>query len=808
MERPQRTASPARLHEIESTMTASNRNHGIDEARRHMRVGGHDLAEQICRDLLAHGVDEANAWHLLGLCEVQRGRHVEALVDFDRALDREPANPGFLLNRGVSLQALGQSAAAEEAFRAALSINPIFPEALNNLANVLHKSGQAAAAIDAWRTALELRPNFSDASRNLATVLVAHGRAEEALDALTAATKLQPNDSVLAMARGDALVACRQYAEATEIYRTLLQSGAALGGIRTRLAHALRLDGKIEAALAEALLDLQLKLDNPDAHIQASAALGSLGRIAEAEAHVRQALYLRPDDPEACHNLALLLAGRRRTAEAIELFRTALRGNPDIKEATNALARAFSSQGSLDDAENLLRSAIRQTPLQPTFHAVLGEVLSNQGRLRESQAAFRESLRLDPAQPDVESSLLFTRLLDPDASPCELKSEHRAWASRHAQAAPLPSVEFDRDEERILRVGYVSPDLCGHVVAKFFLPVLTHHDRRRVHAICYADISSPDDVTRLLNRRAADWRLIRGCSDAVVANLIRTDHIDILVDLAGHTGTRLSVFGLRPAPLQVSWLGYPATTGVAAIPFMLCDRWTFPDNQDIAVEGIERLPTTFCCYEPSADAPPVSAPPYDELRRLTFGATHKLAKLNDAVLDTWCAVLRNVPDSRLLVYRDGLQGRAAEYLKRRLFERGLSADRLELRHRIRGGHLAIYSKIDILLDAWPWSGHATACEALWQGVPVLTLRGPRHVGRMVASTLEQVGLTDFIVDTRDEFIAKARSLASEPARLAILRRDLREMMRRSPLCDARRFTGEFEETLRSLWRRCVRGEFQ
>jgi protein O-GlcNAc transferase len=788
-------------------MRAIDRHDGIAEARSHMRVGSHDLAEQICRALLKRGVDEADAWHLLGLCEVQRGRHVDALVDFDRALDLQPANAGFLLNRGVSLQALGQSTAAEEAFRAALSINPKFPEAFNNLANVLHKTGQAAAAVDAWRKALELRPNFADASRNLATVLSSQGRADESLDVLTAATSLQPNDAALAMARGDALIDCRQYAEAAECYRALLHAGAVLGGLRTRLAHALRLDGKLEEALTEALLDLQLKLDNPDAHIQASAALGSLGRVAEAEAHVRQALYLRPADPAGCHNLALLLAGRRQTAEAIELFRTALRGNPHIKEATSALARAFSVQGLPDDAENLLRSAISHMPLEPTFHAVLGEILANQGRLPESQAAFRESLRLDPAQAEVESSLLFTRLFDANASPSELQAEHRAWATRHAPAEALAPLEYDHDEERLLRVGYVSPDLCGHVVAKFFAPVLTHHDRGRIHAICYADISTPDEVTRLLNRRAADWRLIRGRSDAEVANLIRADRIDILVDLAGHTGTRLGVFGLRAAPLQVSWLGYPATTGLAAIPFMLGDWWTMPGDYDNRnVEEIVRLPTSFCCYEPSADAPPVGSLPYEERHRLTFGSTHKLGKLNDAVLDTWCAVLKSVPESQLLVYRDSLMGRAAEHLKRRLLDRAVPHDRLELRHRIRGGHLAIYAKIDLLLDTWPWSGHATACEALWQGVPVLTLRGRTHVSRMVASTLEQVGLPEYIADSSEEFVAKAIALAAQPAKLAAVRRTLRETMRRSPLCDARRFTGELEDTLRHLWRTLQRGE--
>lgn len=775
---------------------------GLDEARRLLRTGAADAAAQICRQVIELNLDIANAWHLLGLCEAQRGRHEQALLHFDRALAIEAGHAGFLLNRGVSQQALGRYAAAAETFRAALTFNPRFPEAFNNLANVLQQTGQSAAAIDAWRQALQLRPQFSDASQNLATVLLAHGRAGEALAITAAAVQGQPNDPSITMTHGDTLVACGRHAEAAAIYRALLQAGVALPGLRTRLAHALRLSGRAEDALAEALLDMQWKHDNPDAHIQASAALGSLGRSAEAEAHIRQALYLRPEDPEACHNLAVLLNGRRQSVEATDLFRRALRGNPNLKEATTALARALSAQGLLDEAEDHLREALRRSPREPTFFAVLGEVLTSQGRVSEGQAAFRESLRLDPAQPAVESSLLFTRLFEPHLSPSELLAAHRDWAQHHAQVTPLPPCDDNRIPDRVLRVGYVSPDLCGHVVAKFFSPVLMHHDRQRIHAICYADIQSPDDVTRRLSRGAAQWRLIRGRDDDAVANLIRADRIDILVDLAGHTGTRLGVFARRPAPVQITWLGYPATTGLPAIQFMLADAWTIPQGQEpVTAEEVLRLPASFCCYSPSADAPPVSMAPSVFLGKITFSSTHKLAKLNDDVLDTWCAALRAAPQSRLLIYRDCLRGRAAADLKRRLLERDLSPERFEFQHATQGSHLAIYAQIDVLLDTWPWSGHATACEALWQGVPTLTLPGPSHASRMVASALRQVGLTDFIASSTDEFIGMAARLAADPAILAERRQNLREQTRRSPLCDARRFTAELEDTYRALWRR-------
>jgi predicted O-linked N-acetylglucosamine transferase (SPINDLY family) len=274
------------------------------------------------------------------------------------------------------------------------------------------------------------------------------------------------------------------------------------------------------------------------------------------------------------------------------------------------------------------------------------------------------------------------------------------------------------------------------------------------------------------------------------------------VDLAGHTGNRLGVFARRPAPVQLSWLGYPATTGLEAMQYRLTDAVADPPG-DVGgdVEELVRLPGCFCAFLPSADAPPVAAP-CRERGSVTFGSTHKLAKLNDAVLDVWCQVVQSVPGSRLLVYRDTLRGRAAARLRERLAARGLGTDRVELRWEAAGGnHLGVYAEIDILLDAWPWGGHATACEALWQGVPVLTLRGERHAGRMVASVLQCVGLGDLVADTPEEFVAKATGLASDTGRLAALREGVRERVRRSALCDEAGFTRGLEAAYRDLWRR-------
>jgi protein O-GlcNAc transferase len=289
-----------------------------------------------------------------------------------------------------------------------------------------------------------------------------------------------------------------------------------------------------------------------------------------------------------------------------------------------------------------------------------------------------------------------------------------------------------------------------------------------------------------------------------VAEQVRSDGIDILVDLAGHSANhRLGVFTHKPAPVQISYLGYPITTGLTTIDYRLTDGIADPPGEPVRhTEELVRLPGCFCCWSPPRDAPHVTPPPLRRRGRITFGSLHHLAKLNGKAIDLWCAVLRAVPAARLLVFRHTLKGETTERLRRAFRLRSIDESRIELRHAAgTGGFLGVYADVDVLLDAFPWCGHATTCEALWMGVPVLTLRGPRHAGRMSASILTCVGLTDLIAETPEEYRQKAVWLASDGERLADLRGSLRERMLRSPLCDGATFTRGLEAVYRGLWRR-------
>lgn len=774
--------------------------------RNRHRAGDLSGAEGFYRSALEQTPDHPDAWHLLGVIAIERGLHAVALERIERALRQRSDDPAFLLNRGIALQGLGRTLEAIEAFRKALLLRPDFPEALNNLATVLHTVGQVTEALEHWRRAISLRPDYADAHRNLAAIHMQQNESATAIAHARKAAELQPRSVVNLSVLGDALALGERHTEAAVAYRAAVALQPANASLRCRLAHVLRLVARPEDALAEAQEALRLQPDDPDTYNEAAAALGALGRSGEAEAYVRHALLLRPNDPEASCNLAVLLSARRRFAEAADLLRQALRARPDLIQASLALSRALMRQGLLDEAEEGLRQAMARQPTHAPTHAALGEVLAGQGLLHQAQAAFRVALQHDPSLAPTHSALLIARCSDPDVTPVQLLTESRQWEQQHAKASrPGPRPDHDRDTDRPLRVGYVSPDLLGHVLVKFFAPVLAHHCRGQIETICYADVLTPDAITDQLRRLALQWRSTRGLSDDELVHQVYQDRIDILVDLAGHTGNRLDVFVRQPAPLQLTWLGYPATTGLSAVHYRITDSVADPPGEEPgSSEELIRLPGCFCCFVPSADAPPVAPAPCLSRGYVTFGSTHKLLKLNDRVLDAWADVLHAVPSSRLLVYRDSLRGRAADLLRERLACRGLTEDRFELRYEMPDlGHLAIYADVDVLFDVWPWSGHATACEALWQGVPVLTLRGDRHAGRMVASVLTAVGLRDLIADTPAQYVALATRLAADIHALAALRAGLREKVRTSPLCDAVGFTLGLEAAYRQMWRQYV-----
>jgi predicted O-linked N-acetylglucosamine transferase (SPINDLY family) len=775
------------------------------------RAGDLDGAETLYRQALLVNPNHAVAWQMLGVVQTHRGRPEQALELIGRAITLAPHEGPFYLNLGVAHQALGRMAEAEACFRQAVQRAPRLAQAHNNLANALYARGATAEARTHWEVALGLDPGYAEAHYNLASALSDAGETESAIDHLQLSLRSRPDFAPGYIRLGTALLRVVRPPEAAEAFRQALRLRPDDIQALCGLAHSLRRLDDPTGAESCLLQAVHLAPGSFDAHNMLGELLAGLGRLDEALEHFRKAVKAAPTDADGHYNLGEALQRRRQLAPAEFHLREALRLRPDFLDAYRSLAHVVVQQGRIDDALELCEEAIRRAPESAALQTAWGDVLAQAGRVSESAEAFREAVRLDPKAELAHGCLLNTLQFHPDLTPAELLAEHRIWAEAHLNARPSgPAPGHDRDPGRRLRVGYLSPDFRQHVLHHFLEPVLAHHDPREVEVFAYADVVAPDAVTARLRGLVRHWRSLCGLPDEAVARQVLADRIDLLVDLGGHTGTRLGVFARRPAPVQLTWLGYPGTTGLEAIRYRLTDAVADPPGEPVChTEELVRLPDGFCCYDPPCEAPEVGPLPAAGAGFVTFGGLHKLAKYNGRVFDLWCAVLRALPSARLLLFRDGLRGPTADRLREEFVRRGIPADRVRLEHLVdHPSFLAVYRQIDVSLDTLPWSGHATACEALWMGVPTLTLLGDRHAGRMVASVLTGVGLPEFVTPTPAEFVARAVSLAGDLDWLAGLRAGLRDRVRSSPLGDAATFTRRLEVAYRQLWRRwACPGEF-
>lgn len=748
------------------------------EARNHLgivtaQMGRLDEAVYVFHQVLRLRPDHVEAHRNLGLVLERQGRLDEAAACYRRALEHKPDLIDLHRRLGSLYRRQGRWDEAAAALEEALRWQPELPETQNDLGLIYELGGKLDRALAAYREAIRLRPGFASAYSNMSVALERLGRLDEAVRSAEEAVRLEPGFAGGHNNLGVLLEKLERWEESAAAYRETL---------------------RLEPRFVEAMYNL-------------GSALSRLGRYDEADALCRQAIALKPDSAEAHHNLAFSLAERGRLEEAVALYRHSLELKPGFVDPLVNLGSVLAKLGRLDEAGECCRQALGLQPERAEAHCNLGYVLVEQGKIAEAMAAYREAIRLQPDSPSMLSSYLFGLNYDPEASAGQLLDVHRSWSEAQGPFPQLgPRAGHDRRRDRRLRVGYVSPDLRAHPVACFLQPILAHHDPAQVKAICYAEVAAPDAVTDALRALAHGWRSTCGLTDAQAAELVQSDGIDILVDLAGHTAHhRLGVFARRPAPVQATYLGYPNTTGLPAIDYILTDAIVDPpDLPPWSTEEPFRLEAGFCCYAPPESAPDVSSlPALGTPGTVTFGSMHKLSKLNAKVLDLWAELLRSLPASRLVVFRNNLQEARRRELLDAFTARGVAAERLDLRHELGAGqsHLDVYATIDVALDVFPWCGHTTACESLWMGVPIVTLATDRHAGRMTASVLAAVGLNALIATTPAEYLAAARSLAADLDRLASLRSTLRPRMRDSRLCDGAAWTRSLEAAYRTMWHR-------
>ncbi len=538
--------------------------------------------------------------------------------------------------------------------------------------------------------------------------------------------------------------------------------------------------------------------------------LALLAEHEKAHYYGTRAVVALPNDLDLRRNLASTCMQLGRYDEAVEQYEAACTSHPDDERAHDGLLAALEASGRRLDAERRAREALRRFPHSALIPARLADTLASTGRVNEAVTALRDAAAQHPDDHALATDLCSAAPYDQTLTPQQAFEPFRAYGElvRRMVPSPAPLAPPLLDPSKRLRIGFLSPDLRSHAVATFLEPLLKHVDRSAFETIAYATGAREDEVTRRLRGLVSEWRSLAGTSPNALPRAIAQDRPDVLVDLSGHSaGHALPIFQLRLAPVQITYLGWPSTTGVPEMDYRITDSVADPEgSEQFHSERLIRLDPCALCYRPHDDAPDVRERALDQPP--TFGSFNALAKMNDEVVALWARILRESPDARLILKHTALvheQGRVI--IERRFADAGVQDGRLTLLPPTsHAEHLGAYHEVDVALDPFPFNGATTTCDALWMGVPVVTLPGATSASRVASSILRAAGLTELVATSPDDYAAKASSVLRDRERLRELRASLRRRIAQSPICDAPAFATRFGEGVRRAWtERCARG---
>lgn len=697
--------------------------------------GPTDRAEEFYAIALEQDPGHRAAWLNLGAVRLQRGDTGGATMVFTQVTDRYPDWTEGWVALGSARRIEGQLADAERYHAHAISIDP-----------------QSFSARIQYAITLEQSQKFPEAEEQLHTAI-----------------SQNPNVGEPYLILGNVLTARRLYDEAEAAYWRAVELGGAKGD-------------------TDALLNL-------------SSMLHQQGRFSEGARVLEELLRLKPDTPEALGNLGVVYRELRRTEDAERYLKLALELKPDMVGPHINLSNLYGALGRNTEAEASARAALEIEPDSTDALLNLGNAIQARGRISEFVEITRRVLQINPTLAVAWSNLLLSLNYSEETTPAQLLQTQREFAG---QFEPNHEAErsFTRPSERRkrkLRIGYVSPDFRRHVVAFFIEPVLQHHDRNLFDVYCYFTSTEADVTTRRIRDLSDVWRELGHFSFDDAERVMLADELDVVIDLAGHTARNLlPVLARRVAPVQVTWLGYPSGTGVTSMDWRITDQWAdpAPDADVQYVERLYRLPEVFLAFRPDAEWPSVSVvSPHETKGYVTFGSFNNFVKITDVAIRLWAAILTAVPEARLAIKTLALRDEVLRHDTLTRFEAlGIDVSRLDLLGPTDShhDHLTTYSNIDIALDTFPYHGTTTTCEALWMGVPVVTLSGDRHAARVGVSLLTAIGCGELIGYSPDEYIAIAVALAHDSERIALLRRTLRQRLADSPLGNVERLTRQVE----------------
>lgn len=707
-----------------------------------LQAGRYAEAEKLGQDVQRRYAKSAQAAYYVGMAVLFQGRPVEAVPLLTRAVELDPAMAPAHYNLGFALEGL-------ERWEEALA---------------------------AYRRTVAVAPQMADAHNNLGTMLQKLGRHEEALAAFERAIALRQGDAAFHMNRGNALGSLERLEDARLAYESALK-------------------------LNPALLD---------AYVRLALVLSRLERYEDIVPLLTRAIEQSPGLADAYRSLGHALRKLRRYKEAVEVCLRVVELRPDDAQSHADLGIALKDAGQYEAALVALRRALE---LQPGFESAIsrmGGTLLDMGRVAEAIETYRRGLELNPDAFYLDSALLLSLNYQSDTTPAALLDAARAFGERAARkAVPFTRHANVPDPERRLRIGLVSGDLGDHPVGFFLRGVLERLDPNRLELFVYETATRKGALNEFFRRSVSHWldaKVVSQLDDAALVKQIRADGIDVLVDLSGHTShSRLPVFAWKPAPVQVSWLGYLGTTGLDTMDYVLADDWALPAGEENQfTETPWRLPETYICFSPPDLPVKCNALPALGKGYVTFGCFNNLNKVDDRVVSCWAKLLHAVPEARLYLKTKTL---GAPEVRERLLARfarcRVAADRLILDGQFANhdAHFRAYHQVDIALDPFPYPGITTTMEALWMGVPVLTMKGDRFISHQGETILHNAGLPEWIAADEEDYVAKAAAFARDTQALSALRQGLRERLLASPLCDAPRFARHLEEAFRGMWRK-------
>ncbi|HEY8099803.1 MAG TPA: tetratricopeptide repeat protein [Burkholderiaceae bacterium] len=796
-------------------------------------------AEAYCRRALAINANFAEAHFNLGNAYQALGRFSEAEACFMRTLVLKPDYIVALFNLSMLLKEQGRLAEAESSYRKLLRIKPDYVEAHNNLGVLFHEEGRLQEAEVHFRYALEAKPDYVGAHNNLGNCLKDQGHFSEAEASYQSALVFKPDQAEVHNHLGiifketgrvaDAVASYRRaiainphyaaaynnlgialgeqccFSEAEVCYRRALEISPDLPEVFFNLGKLLQEQNRYAEAEANYLRALTIKPDYADAHNNLGNILRDQNQLVESEASYRRALQVNPDYAEAHNNLGITLHAQDRFSEAEASYLRALEIKPNFAEAFCNLGNTHKEQGRFADAEVCFRRALELKPDYAEAYYNMGNLHKDQGHFAQAEAGYRQALKIKPDFPDARSNLLFTLNYNASHAPAYCLDEARQYGRMlERRTGKCFSTWSCSSQPERLRIGMVSADLRNHPVGYFLEGLLSHIDPMRIELIAYPSQRKDDELTARIRPCFSTWKPI-GQNDAAAATAIHSDGVHVLIDLSGHTANnRLPLFRLRPAPVQVSWLGYFATTGVAEMNYLLGDPYVTPiAEENHFSETVYRLPESYLCFTPPDSAVDVMPLPALSTGMITFGCFNNLTKMSDDVVALWARVLRTVPGSRLFLKTKQLSDLSMrEVTCRRFAAHGITADKLILEGGApRADLLKAYHRVDIALDPFPYPGGTTSVEGLWMGVPAITLKGDRFLSHVGESIAHNAGLADWIAADADAYVAKAVEHTSNLERLTSLRAGLRQQVLASPLFDAPRFARHFEDALWSMWQR-------